>query len=171
MYPIRENVLKHLIKITEESNEICEDIEKSIFNWCIDYSSENNHIRSWNNKIFKSIYMNKARSVLVNLDPNSYIGNKTLLKRLKNKELKPYDISYMDSPSIYPDKWRTIIEKRLKTEETFHTSQQIAQTDLFKCGKCKERKTSYRELQIRSCDEPASLLISCLNCGHKWKIG
>jgi transcription elongation factor S-II len=47
-----------------------------------------------------------------------------------------------------------------------------AMTHEFKCGKCKNKKREcvYQELQVRSADEPMTLFITCLNCGHKWKM-
>ena len=46
---------------------------------------------------------------------------------------------------------------------------QIAMTDSIKCGKCKQNKITYYELQTRSCDEPATQYYTCLICDHKWK--
>jgi len=39
----------------------------------------------------------------------------------------------------------------------------------FKCGKCKSRKTTFYLLQTRSADEPMTVYVTCLGCGHKWK--
>jgi len=44
-----------------------------------------------------------------------------------------------------------------------------AVSSLFQCGKCKESKVTYYQLQTRSADEPMSTFISCVNCGNNWK--
>ncbi|KAF9764996.1 Transcription elongation factor S-II [Nosema granulosis] len=44
-----------------------------------------------------------------------------------------------------------------------------AETDIFKCSACGQRKASYRQLQTRSADEPMTTFVSCV-CGHKWKF-
>lgn len=44
-----------------------------------------------------------------------------------------------------------------------------ATTDMFRCGKCKQRKTMYYQKQIRSADEPMTTFVTCVVCGHKWK--
>ena len=44
-----------------------------------------------------------------------------------------------------------------------------AMTDQFKCGRCKQRKCTYYELQTRSADEPATIFVTCLDCGKNWK--
>ena len=46
-------------------------------------------------------------------------------------------------------------------EENLHKSlgaeEQQAETDAFQCGKCKQRKTRYRQAQTRSADEPMTV--------------
>jgi hypothetical protein len=39
----------------------------------------------------------------------------------------------------------------------------------FTCRKCKKNKTTYQAKQTRSSDEPMTMFIRCLNCGHRWK--
>ena len=40
-------------------------------------------------------------------------------------------------------------------------------TDLLKCGKCRERKCTYFEMQTRSADEPMTVFVLCNNCGNR----
>jgi len=44
-----------------------------------------------------------------------------------------------------------------------------ASTDMFTCKKCKSKRTTYYEAQIRSADEPATIFITCIDCGKHWK--
>jgi len=44
-----------------------------------------------------------------------------------------------------------------------------ATTDMYTCRKCREKKCSYYELQIRSADEPMTKFIKCCNCGYEWR--
>lgn len=46
----------------------------------------------------------------------------------------------------------------------------MATTDQFKCGKCKQRKTQYYQMQTRSADEPMTTFVTCTNCGNRWKF-
>jgi transcription elongation factor S-II len=39
----------------------------------------------------------------------------------------------------------------------------------FNCRKCGRSKTVINPVQTRSADEPATLFITCLTCGHLWK--
>lgn len=43
------------------------------------------------------------------------------------------------------------------------------ETDLFTCGRCKKSRTTYKQLQTRSADEPMTSFIKCLECGNRWK--
>lgn len=45
-----------------------------------------------------------------------------------------------------------------------------ASTDQFLCGKCKNRKTTYYQLQTRSADEPMTTFVTCTVCGNRWKF-
>ncbi|KAF9580045.1 RNA polymerase II elongation factor [Lunasporangiospora selenospora] len=48
--------------------------------------------------------------------------------------------------------------------------EQQAETDMFRCGKCKGRKTRYYQMQTRSADEPMTTFVTCINCGNRWKF-
>ncbi|MDP2438361.1 MAG: hypothetical protein Q8P67_21665 [archaeon] len=41
--------------------------------------------------------------------------------------------------------------------------------DTFQCRRCKERKVTYYQMQTRSADEPMTIFITCLHCGHHWR--
>ena len=40
-----------------------------------------------------------------------------------------------------------------------------------KCSKCGSKKTFQFSLQTRSCDEPATIFLTCASCSHRWRIG
>ena len=42
-------------------------------------------------------------------------------------------------------------------------------TDMFRCGKCRERKCTYYQMQTRSADEPMTVFVRCTVCGNRWK--
>lgn len=43
-------------------------------------------------------------------------------------------------------------------------------TDMFQCGRCKQRKCTYHTAQIRSGDEAATIFIQCQNCGLNFRM-
>jgi transcription elongation factor S-II len=40
---------------------------------------------------------------------------------------------------------------------------------VFKCGKCRSKKTTYYQMQTRSADEPMTTFVTCTNCQNRWK--
>lgn len=166
----REICLKHASKLPLPEDMV-KDLEIGIFNWTINFANANNIRKTWKDNLFKKIYFQKMRSVLDNLNSSSYLSNVRLIERLKEKEFKPHDIPSLDMTTIFPEKWTSILDKRMKKEENFHNSKQVAKTELFKCSKCKKRECSYYELQVRSADESSTIFVTCLNCGNRWRIG
>lgn len=166
----REIVINYLKNEGIEEN-IAKDMEIGIYNWTLKYADQNNIIKSWNDKLFMNTYINKSRSVLTNLDKTSYVGNQRLITRLNDKEFKPNQLPFMDMTNVFPERWKDILDMRLKQEQNFYNSKKVAKTDMFKCGKCKKRECSYYELQVRSADESSTIFVSCLNCGNRWRIG
>jgi transcription elongation factor S-II len=75
----------------------------------------------------------------------------------------------MSKEEIFPDCWKEIIDKQKLKLKAAYEIKQTAMTDAIKCGKCKNNKISYYEVQIRSGDESMTQFFSCITCGHKWK--
>ncbi len=147
------------------------DMEIGIFNWALTRADELRVTRSWTNPRFVMLYDGKARNVLANVDGDAYVQNKRLLSRLMEGEFKPHDIPTMHPENVFPERWRDVVEMKVRRDEYITTAKIAAMTDAFKCGRCKRRECSYTEIQTRSCDEPATLFIQCLACGNRWRIG
>ena len=49
-------------------------------------------------------------------------------------------------------------------------SQKVEKTvsRLYTCPRCKKKRCSWREVQMRSCDEPATIRCRCLECDHEF---
>jgi DNA-directed RNA polymerase subunit M/transcription elongation factor TFIIS len=145
------------------------DLEIGIFNATLDYANSLRIQLSWSCQLFMETYINNARDIYSNLKKDSYIGNIDLLERLKNKEFSPHELAYMSCEEMYPEKWKEIIDKQKLRLKAAYEVKQVSMTDAIKCGKCKNNKISYYELQIRSGDENMTQFFCCITCGHKWK--
>ena len=156
--------------------EIC-SIEKSIYNWTIDYAEEKNILKLWADKLFTNVYVNKANQILTLLIPSSYIYNSKdeydqLISKIKeNDSILIKNIAYYKPHELLPNKWDEYVYNKNKRDDNICNSKQLPKTDMFKCSKCKKRECSYYELQVRSADESMTVFITCLNCGHRWRIG
>lgn len=146
------------------------DLEIGIYNWTIQYSNDSKIIKNWKNPRFYKVYLEKARSVITNIDSNGYVENKRLLARLEEKEFPPHEIAFMKPENVFPERWRETVDAYLKKYENAYERKDVVVSSLFRCGKCKKKECTYFEQQTRSADEGATVFVSCLNCGNKWKM-
>jgi DNA-directed RNA polymerase subunit M/transcription elongation factor TFIIS len=145
------------------------DLEIGIYNYCIQYATNHKVIKNWKNKQFYNLYIEKARSVISNLDKNSFIKNERLLIRLNEKEFQPHEIAFMKPENMYPDKWKDTLSAFYKKFENAYENKNLATTDMWKCGKCKKRVCTYWSMQTKSADEPETQFVRCVNCGASWR--
>jgi DNA-directed RNA polymerase subunit M/transcription elongation factor TFIIS len=167
---VRQTAVALIKDKIEVSNFYAIDLEKGIYNWCIEYANSKGVIKNWDNPVFVNIYNDKFRSVVSNLDKTSYLGNDRLLDRLMAKEFLPHDIPFMKPENVFPEQWHDIMDIKLRRDELLGTETVASMSDQFRCARCHKRETSYYELQTRSADESMSLFIKCLNCNNSWKM-
>ena len=143
--------------------------EQSIYNYVITKSVKSNITRSWDNNVFKNIYIFKIIGLYNNLNKDSYVQNKSFIDRIKSKEITPQNIMKLHLYDINPDSWKELINKKIKSDKIKNDLKPNAMTNLYKCGRCKSRECSYYEVQTRSADEPMTQFITCLNCNNRWR--
>lgn len=142
------------------------NLERGIFNYTLQNSTGKH--TTWN-KDFEHLYIQRAVTVYVNLNPNSRLQNVNLLTRLLTKEIDEFDIAHFDAKHMFPERYQQI-QTQYATEDVIETPKEIPD-GMFRCGKCKSYKTTYYQLQTRSADEPMTTFHSCVNCGNRWKTG
>jgi|TARA_B110000495_G_C22754954_1_gene442193 DNA-directed RNA polymerase subunit M/transcription elongation factor TFIIS len=164
----RNNIVSKLNKYIE-SEKYSRIIEKSVYNHSIEISKKKNIDRTWNNEIFKELYLSKVRSIYSNLNKDSYIKNTKFLTRIKNDKIDLKNIATLSVYDIFPENWKYMLELKSKRDKLKYELKPEAMTDAFKCRKCGSRSTSYYEVQTRSADEPMTQFITCLDCNKRWK--
>lgn len=153
------------------SEESAQDAELGIYNWVLSYAARARVLKSWRNERFASIYAIKARSVIGNMDAHAYVGNQRLLTRLVEGEFAPHDVAGMKPENLHPERWQATLDLKIQQDHYIDNAKPTSMTDAFKCKACGKRECTYIELQLRSSDEPASIFISCINCGKRWRQG
>lgn len=154
-------------KIVEKFDELLDneglanELEKSIYEWACS-KVENDDI--------KQNYLDKVVQIYLNLNPDSSIRNNYLLNSLMNGEIDVKSLPGMTPQDLFPGHWEQLKEKQKAQDEFLYLKKPEAATDEFKCGKCKQRKCTYYELQTRSIDEPMTKFVRCLNCDHRWRM-
>lgn len=165
---IRNKCVKMLYKQLENEKK-SRLIEKDIYNSVIDDSKNKNIKRSWDCIIFKSLYLSRIRSLYSNIKSDSYIQNLNFKYRILEDDIKSVSISKMSPSDIFPERWKILIEDKMKKEKLRYELKPEAMTDMFKCRRCSSRSCTYYEMQTRSADEPMTQFITCLDCNNHWK--
>jgi transcription elongation factor S-II len=176
----RIKVRKHLTDIIEKNiksddaekkKKFANDIERNIFNTSLAFADKYSVAKQWTNVEFRDIYKDISNKILTNLDPESYIGNSKLLNDIWDGNIDPIALPKMSPDELHPAKWEPLIQEKIRREMLKYDMSNKAVTESYKCGKCKTSKAYYYQVQLRSSDEPMSLLLECCNCRNPWRIG
>ena len=159
----RENIRKRIYPIVENEN-ISINLEKAIYNYAIKEANNRKIIKKWENPYFSQLYLDRLRSIYINLKQNT-----NLLEQIKNNEITPQSLAFMTHQELNPEHWHKLIEKKMKRDASKFTDNAQASTDMFTCKKCRSKRCTYYELQTRSADEPATIFVTCLDCGKHWR--
>lgn len=158
----RNNIQSKFVDILGDE-KLTINLEKGIFNYAIKEANSKKIIKKWENPYFTQLYLDRLRTVYLNLK------NSELLTQIKNKEITPQSLAFMTHQEMNPDHWREMIETKIKRDSNKFTTNIQASTDIFTCKKCRGKRCTYYELQTRSADEPATIFVTCLDCGKNWK--
>jgi transcription elongation factor S-II len=160
----RDNVREKINVLINAKNKhmISGNIEKGIFNYTIEKATKKNIIKKWENEIFVQLYIDRLRSVYINLK------NSNLVSRIMDGEIKPEEIAFMTHQEFEPEKWNELLQNKIKKDASKFNNNIEASTDVYVCRRCKSRKCTYEAVQIRSSDEPMTIFINCLSCGKNW---
>ncbi|GAA5923571.1 transcription elongation factor DST1 [Sporobolomyces koalae] len=114
-------------------------------------------------------YRNKMRSFYLNLKA---VGNPALREDVVSGEISIKELYEMDPKDMASEEQKAV-NRKLVAENLFKAqgaAPQQAETDAFQCGKCKQRRCMYYQMQTRSADEPMTTFVTCLNCNNRWKF-
>jgi DNA-directed RNA polymerase subunit M/transcription elongation factor TFIIS len=148
------------------------NVEIAIFNYSVRYSETIN--KNWNDPAFVKCYSNKARHILLNLNPHSYIHNISLLSRYLNDEFSCVYLCFnMGHIEMFPERFTSALKDNLETDKLSWSVQLDPDTmpdGMFPCTKCKSKRTSFFMLNSRRGDEGSVITVNCLVCRHTWKF-
>jgi transcription elongation factor S-II len=158
----RNNIRAKISPILGEE-KLSANLEIAIYNYAIKEANSRKIIKKWDNPYFVQLYVDRLRSIYMNLK------NSELLEQLKSGEITPQTVAFMTHQEMNNGRWSKLIEQKIKRDANKFTTNVQASTDMFTCKKCRSKKCTYYELQTRSADEPATIFVTCLDCGKHWK--
>ena len=156
---VRNTINKKFKNIKKSTN-----LEIGIFNYCLKEASHKKVIRKWENSYFVELYIERFRTIFMNLQKNE-----NLLNNIHQNKIKPEELAFMTHQEMNPSKWDKYIEAKIKRDKYKFENNMEACTDAFTCRQCKSNKCSYYQMQTRSADEPMTTFVSCIMCGARWK--
>lgn len=116
-----------------------------------------------------SKYKQRVRTRVMNLRDSN---NPNLRLNVLMGHVNPDKLASMTSEEMASKEMKELREKY--TKETIEDHQMAVtggtETDLLQCGKCKQNRCTYNQVQTRSADEPMTTFVYCNNCGHRWKF-
>lgn len=149
MNDTRTYVLNRMQKYVESRK--AENIEKSIYNYTIDYCRKKNIEQSWDVLLFSHVYVQKA------LEVHKLVEDSKVIDKINTKQVCAKDLAFIKHTDLYP-------------EEKVDDVQEEISEGLFQCKRCGSKKTTYYSLQTRSADEPMTNFITCVSCKNRWKM-
>jgi transcription elongation factor S-II len=160
----RENIRVKLTGVISMDHHVATNLEKGIYNYAIQESNFKKIVKKWENPAFSQLYLDRLKTVYVNLK------NSALLGALQKGEIAPQTLAFMTHQEFAPEKWKDLLDQKMKRDIAKYDKKIEASTDMFTCKKCHSKKCTYYELQTRSADEPATIFVTCLDCGKHWKM-
>lgn len=160
----RMNIRNKLKEILHEDDDVSStNLEKGIFNYAIKEAGRKKIVKKWENPHFVCLYKDRLRSIYMNLK------NDNFLKQIQNGDILPQNVAFMTHQEFNPERWRVLIEKKMKRDASKYDDNIQASTNMYTCRKCKSNRCTYYEMQTRSADEPATIFVTCLDCGKHWR--
>ena len=160
----RSNIRQRLAQIlSTDDNLISGNLEKGIYNYAINKASTQNIVKKWDNPSFINLYIDRLRSVYMNLK------NTEFLEKIKSTEIPAEKVASITHYEMFPSHWEESLEKKMMRDASRLNTNIQASTDMYTCKRCKSKKTTYYEVATRSADEQMTIFITCLDCGKNWK--
>jgi DNA-directed RNA polymerase subunit M/transcription elongation factor TFIIS len=157
----RSNIKQKLNDILKDEKN-SSNMEKGIFNYSLKEADRHKIVKKWDNKHFTQIYVDRLRSVVLNL-------NNDIIEQINSGAIKPHIVAFMTHQELAPEKWNELIIAKSKRDKNKFEANISAATDTFTCRKCKTKNCTYYIQQVRSSDEPSTIFVQCTDCGNRWK--
>ena len=107
----RSNLVNNLNKIIK-NQKLAANVEKGMLIIQLKHE-ERNIVRKWENKYFVQIYIDRFKSIYLNINPKSSAGIRTLLNKIKEED-KGKRLAFMNHQELNPKMWKELVNKNKK---------------------------------------------------------
>ena len=132
----RKNIINKLNGLIKKE-KICINIEKGIYNYSIKEATIRTVVKKWENPYFVQLYVDRLRSVYLNL-----YRLDSLREQVISKKIKAHEIAFMTHQEMDNDKWAKLIEEKRQREKSRFDGPK-ATTSSFTCYKTMFQCISY----------------------------
>lgn len=143
---------------------LADDIEKGLFEYALTYLST----KLLPINMLNDIYNYELVNICDDLDDSlNDLSDKTrvLRKYIMEYKIHPYEVAFMTPDERHPKHWESIIKNY---NMKYEIANKVSTTDLYKCGRCGERKCTITMQQTRAADEPQTTIVKCMVCNNKF---
>ena len=128
--------------------------------------------KEMNNNLMEGKYLTKGRAISSHL---SVPENEEFKLNILKGELIPEQLIKMENNEMISSKEKNNIQKIKDNvfeskRSDWNKEHTKVKEGMYTCYKCKGKRTTTQEIQMRSADEPMTLFVTCVDCGHNWTI-
>ena len=154
--------------------------ERSVYNWAVQQTREMQDDPSWENRLFRWRYKQKAFGLLRELERGPVVSADIqvadgrialglsvvpqLVQRIQRKELDSKNLARYPADVLWPEGPYAKQAFNLKSKDLAMEAAKAKEEDysgMFTCKRCRKAKVTYTQAQTRSADEPSTFLF-CL---------
>jgi DNA-directed RNA polymerase subunit M/transcription elongation factor TFIIS len=150
---------------------VAANLELATYNWLLRSCGRDGIPLYWQDNKLRFRYTTRVMQLISNLKRD----DSALLARLLDPDdagvtaKKLVDMTPQEMrPKFWEEQYERTLKHQLRRESPLNLED--VPDGVFMCGKCRDKKTVYRCVQIRSADEPMTVFVSCLKCGENWKL-
>jgi DNA-directed RNA polymerase subunit M/transcription elongation factor TFIIS len=140
-------------------------LERSCLNTTVSKANEANIRAVWDCELFVELYHSICYKISANIDKDNSVKNPKLGDEILDNKVQLSILPKMSSQELYPEKYRTIINK---IELSKNVVQTVKTSVMYRCRRCGQNKCTIINKIIRSLDEGVNLEITCQVCFLKW---
>ena len=148
-------------RLPDAEEDIIANVERSIYNYTVAKAMPNT-------ESFARQYRRRASVLFSCVEYDTSLQHELEKRRIDYRMLEQMTYPFEISSKVRADYYN--ITNHIENLKKKAVKAFAPQEGLFRCSRCKSKKTTHYQLQTRSADEPMTTFVTCLNCDKRWKM-